>query len=349
MKNMVRVKRKTNHQNFASQFPLITRLILLCVIGIVLCIILLDSQEQSKSQSRSMTRGLSVSAISAAAKEPHLIYGTAWKKEDTAKYVESAVKTGFRFIDTACQPKHYNERGVGYGWTSAARELGLTRSDMWLQTKFTSVDGQDKNNIPYDPDAPIEEQIKTSLHTSLRNLQTSYLDSWVMHSPMKNIDLTMQAWRVMEEAVDQGRVRQLGMSNCYSLEEFKMIYDKARIKPAVLQNRFYETSNFDTELRQFCKDKGIFYQSFWTLTANRKALGTHQAKEMAEAHHLTPQTYMYAFLMSLGYITPLSGTTSSIHMAQDVELMKRFQEGETFFDGEEELRKFARILKMPAL
>jgi len=42
-----------------------------------------------------------------------LMYGTAWKKEKTAELVSLALKCGFRGIDTACQPKHYNEPGVG--------------------------------------------------------------------------------------------------------------------------------------------------------------------------------------------------------------------------------------------
>ena len=120
-------------------------------------------------------------------------------------------------------------------------------------------------------------------------------------------------------------------------------------KPKVLQNRFYDRSNFDTELRRFCKENGIQYQSFWTLTANRHALATEEAKEMAKQHGLTPQTYMYAFLMSLGYVSPLSGTTSPTHMVEDVNLMKRFQKGDVFFNDEEELRKFARLLKLPDL
>ena len=44
---------------------------------------------------------------------PRLLYGTAWKKERTQELVELAVRTGFRGIDTACQPKHYYEPGVG--------------------------------------------------------------------------------------------------------------------------------------------------------------------------------------------------------------------------------------------
>ena len=42
---------------------------------------------------------------------PRLIYGTAWKKERTTALVELALQSGFRGVDTACQPKHYHEAG----------------------------------------------------------------------------------------------------------------------------------------------------------------------------------------------------------------------------------------------
>ncbi len=44
---------------------------------------------------------------------PGMIYGTAWKTADTERLVTIAIRLGFRGIDTACQPKHYNEAGVG--------------------------------------------------------------------------------------------------------------------------------------------------------------------------------------------------------------------------------------------
>jgi diketogulonate reductase-like aldo/keto reductase len=280
------------------------------------------------------------------AHKPHLVYGTAWKEDETALLVSQAVKAGFRFIDTACQPKHYNEPGVGDGWTAAAQELGLTRADMWLQTKFTSHSGQDPKNVPYDPHSPIETQIRTSLEVSLKNLHTTYLDSWVMHSPFHSFEDTMAAWRTMEEAVDEGRVHQLGMSNCYDVDTFRALYEQARHKPRVLQNRFHAETDFDTELRAFCRENNIRYQSFWTLTANRKALATREALDLARAKGLTPQTYMYAFLMSLGYVTPLSGTTSLVHMAEDVAVMERIQGGDLTF-SEQEQRDFAAMLGMP--
>lgn len=281
-----------------------------------------------------------------AMKQPFLVYGTAWKKENTATFVEQAVLAGFRFIDTACQPKHYNEPGVGEGWSKAAQKLNLDRKDFFIQTKFTSYDGQDPNNVPYDVDASLEDQVKESLAVSLKNLKTEYLDSLVMHSPEHTIEDTMRVYRTMEGFVEEGKVLRLGISNCYNFHTFSSIYDQAIVKPSVLQNRLYKESNFDTELRQFCKEKGIWYQSFWTLTANRAALARPDVKSWAERKSLTPQTLMYAFLMQLGYVTPLSGTTNEHHMKEDVAVMERLQSGEKIFETDEELEKFEHILGM---
>lgn len=275
--------------------------------------------------------------------------GTAWKEERTADLVSQAIHSGFRFIDTACQPKHYNEAGVGQGWTTAAKELGLQREDFFLQTKFTSLKGQDPKRLPYNRDDSLEDQVKTSLQVSLKNLQTAYLDSLVLHSPLSTLERTMTVWRTMESFVDDGRVKQLGISNCYDYDFFQSLYDQARIKPKVLQNRFYHESNFDTALRAFCQNNDVTYQSFWTLTANRHALASPEIKEWAARLQLTPQQLMFAFLMSLGYITPLSGTTSLEHAAQDVAIMQRMQGGEVFFSDQKELRKFSQLLGMPML
>lgn len=176
--------------------------------------------------------------------KPHLIYGTAWKKEATAGLVYQAVKTGFRYIDTACQPKHYNEPGVGDGWTAAAQELGLTRQDLWLQTKFTPIGGQDPERIPYDKDKPIDQQAEESLQVSLKNLKTDYLDSWVLHSSPGSFEDLMKVWRVMERAVDDQQVLSIGISNIYDFETFQSLYEEARHKPKV-RKRIYWKSMFE--------------------------------------------------------------------------------------------------------
>jgi len=255
---------------------------------------------------------------------------------------------GFRFIDTACQPKHYNEPDVGLGWSEAASELGLSRADIYLQTKFTSISGQDPNKIPYDQTQPIEEQVKRSLQVSLKNLRTDYLDALVLHSPFPSVANTMKAWRTMETFVDEGKVRLLGISNIYDFAELKNLYEHSRVKPSIVQNRFYDESNFDTEIRAFCKDKGILYQSFWTLSANRHALASPEVRKLAESKGLTPQTLMYAFMMTLGH-TPLDGTTNAEHMREDIALAARIKSGEKIFADEAELRKMAHILGMPDL
>lgn len=282
-----------------------------------------------------------------AAGKPYLLYGTAWKKDNTARLVTEAIRSGFRFIDTACQPKHYNEPGVGDGIAAAMMELNLSRQDLYIQTKFTSFDGQDPERVPYDRHAELEEQVMQSFEASLRNLKTTFLDSLVMHSPMQQKEDTMRVWRVFEKLVDEGKVLNLGISNCYNFHLFKYIFDNARIKPKHVQNRFYDDSGFDAELRAFCAENGILYQSFWTLTANRKALHSQEARELAKAKGLTPQTLMYAFMMTLGH-TPLDGTTNKEHMMEDVAVMERIQNGEVILN-EDEMAAMASFLGVESI
>src|ERR1700675_494009 len=101
---------------------------------------------------------------------PNIIYGTAWKKADTERLVRIAIRQGFRGIDTACQPKHYDEAGVGAG-VAAGRDQNMPRAELFLQTKFTSLSGQDPALIPYDLCAPLPLDLAQSFAASLRNLQ----------------------------------------------------------------------------------------------------------------------------------------------------------------------------------
>lgn len=61
---------------------------------------------------------------------PTLIYGTAWKKNRTTDLVEKAIEYGFRGIDTVCQPKHYNEEGVGEALRRLTNEK-IDRKDLY--------------------------------------------------------------------------------------------------------------------------------------------------------------------------------------------------------------------------
>ena len=249
---------------------------------------------------------------------PRIFYGTAWKKDLTEALVGVAIRHGFRGVDTACQPKHYHEAGVGAA-VAACIASGLPRKVFFLQTKFTPVSGQDPTRIPYDPRASLANQVAQSFDVSLRNLQTHYVDSLVLHSPYPRDEQTFEVWRALEELVDSGRVRQLGISNCYSLDTLKTLHGGSRIKPAVVQNRFHAETGYDRELRGFCREQGIVYQSFWTLTANQKLLTAEALRSLAIGYGRTPEQILFRYLTQMD-VVPLTGTTSESHMSEDLAI-----------------------------
>jgi diketogulonate reductase-like aldo/keto reductase len=264
-------------------------------------------------------RGESISTSSeAGVRMPGIIYGTAWKEADTERLVTLAIRQGFRGIDTACQPKHYNEAGVGAGLAKCLTD-GLARADIYLQSKFTAVSGQDPGRIPYDPTAPLEEQVAQSFAASLRNLQTDYLDCLVLHSPLPTSKQTLQVWRAIEAIADAGGIRQAGISNCYALAELQQLYRAARVKPSVLQNRFHADTGYDREVRAFCRQQGILYQSFWTLTANPRVLAHSAIAALASGHRRTSAQILFRYLTQAG-IVPLTGTRSEAHMREDLSI-----------------------------
>lgn len=253
---------------------------------------------------------------SAGVRMPRLLYGTAWKGQRTAMLVASALQAGFRGFDTAAQPKHYDEAGVGAGLAAVARPA---REALYLQTKFTPPTGQDRERLPYALTAPLATQIEQSLASSLRNLCTTYLDALVLHSPLESRARTLLAWRAMEQLVGSGGVRQLGISNCYALAEFDALYRAATIKPAVLQNRFYARTRHDRELRAYCHAHNVVYQSFWTLTANPDALASSTLRILAERHGRTPAQILFRYLTHID-VVPLTGTQSTVHMREDLAI-----------------------------
>jgi diketogulonate reductase-like aldo/keto reductase len=254
------------------------------------------------------------------ARHPRIIYGTAWKKAATAALVELALRQGFRGIDTACQPKHYHEAGVGEG-VAACLSDQLTRADLYLQTKFTPISGQDPARVPYDRNATLSEQVRQSFAVSLENLQTSYVDCLVLHSPLSNAAQTLEVWRAMESLVESGSVRQIGISNCYALEALQALHRAAQIKPRVVQNRFTDATGYDREIRAFCKANEITYQSFWTLTANPQVLAHPVVMSLASRYARTPAQILFRYLTQIG-VVPLTGTRSEAHMREDLGIFE---------------------------
>ena len=249
---------------------------------------------------------------------PGIIYGTAWKREQTAELVAQAIGLGFRGIDTACQPKHYHEPGVGEG-IAKSLSASLKRSDLYVQTKFTPLSGQDPQRLPYDPKASLADQVAQSFATSLRNLQSDYLDCLVLHSPLASERLTMEVWQAMESLVDANTVKQLGISNCYSVDYLATLHRASRIKPAVVQNRFYADTGYDRDVRAFCKQNGLIYQSFWTLSANPHVLANRVVATLAAKYDRTAAQILFRYLTLEG-VAPLTGTKSAAHMREDLAI-----------------------------
>jgi diketogulonate reductase-like aldo/keto reductase len=255
---------------------------------------------------------------SAGVKMPRIIYGTAWKKERTAELVAKALQAGFRGIDTACQPKHYDEQSVGVA-LRRMQEQGIAREAVFLQTKFTPLSSQDPEQVPYNKSSPLASQVAQSFETSTSNLQTDYVDSLILHSPLASHELTMTAWRAMEEIYRSGGARQLGISNCYDMDKMISLYRDAGAKPAVLQNRFSPETGYGADLRNWCGANGVIFQSFWSLTANPRILASDTVQHLALKYKKSAAQIFFRYLSQNG-IVPLSGTCSEQHMKEDIEI-----------------------------
>ena len=264
---------------------------------------------------------------------PPFLYGTAWKKEKTADLVYQAICSGFKGVDTAAQPKHYREDLVGQGIRRALSEDNISRGDVYIQTKFTSVNGQDPNKMPYDPTTSISEQVHTSIRSSFRNLRPSeeesssestYLDCLVLHSPLPTMAQTLEAWRAAESYVPH-KIRYLGISNV-TLGILEQLYDAAECKPAVVQNRFYPSTHFDVGVRSFCAEKSIIYQSFWTLSANPRIVNGPEILQVANRIGFTRHEAMYSLVLGLDNVVILNGTTNARHMVDDLSCVQRARE-----------------------
>ena len=164
---------------------------------------------------------------------------------------------------------------------------------------------------------PLSCRVAQSFETSLRNLRTGFVDSLVLHSPVAPQALMMDLWSAMERIYDAGGARQLGISNCYDPGEMRALHDGARVKPAVVQNRFYQATGYDDELRRWCSGHGVIYQSFWTLTANPHLLAGKTVRTIARKHDRTEPQIFFRYLSQSG-IVPLTGTCSRQHLVEDI-------------------------------
>ena len=232
--------------------------------------------------------------MTAAGPVPRFLYGTAWKEDRTEALVRLALDAGFRGIDTANQRRHYFEAAVGSA-VAAWCEVGARgREDLFLQTKFTSLGGQD-HRLPYDAEADPATQVQQSFASSLEHLRTSYVDSYVLHGPSSRRGLTdedWEVWRAMETLHQGGQARRLGVSNV-SLEQLTTLHGGSAVKPVFVQNRCFAVNGWDHGVRAFCHQHGIAYQGFSLLTANTHVLASSAVVQAARRTDRTPAQVVF--------------------------------------------------------
>lgn len=194
---------------------------------------------------------------------PALGCGTLMPPADTKAAIIAALEAGFRHFD--CAERYRNEREIG-----EALQVGLTsgiaRKDLFMTTKLWNT-----NHRP--------ERVEPAFKASMDRLGLSYLDLYLIHTPFafqpgdeqdprdKNGDVIydkgvtlLDTWRAMENLVDHGKCRAIGLSDV-SLKELLPIYEAARIKPAAVQVEAHPYLP-ETELLKFCKEKGIILLAF---------------------------------------------------------------------------------------
>jgi diketogulonate reductase-like aldo/keto reductase len=231
--------------------------------------------------------------------------------------VELAAESGFTAIDTANQLIHYEEARVGEALQSLAQK-GIERAALFLQTKFTSADGQD-HRTPYDSSADLTTQVRQSFASSLDHLHSDYLDSYVLHAPFSRRGLGQADWEVwaaMEDLYQSGKTKMIGISNV-GAAQLQELCERARVRPMMVQNRCFAALAWDKQVRTICQAHGIIYQGFSLLTANRELFAAPEIRAIAQRVGAGPAQVIFRFAMQIGML-PLTGTTSVQHMQEDL-------------------------------
>ena len=177
---------------------------------------------------------------------PQIGYGVYQvSPEECERCVSDALEVGYRMIDTA--QAYHNEEGVGHAW----KKSGLKREDIFLVSKVWI------SNFGY-------ERAKASIDESLRKLQTEYIDLMLLHQPFCD---RYGAYRALEEAYRDGKLRAIGVSNFYP-DHLIDLASNVEIKPMVNQ---VETHVFDqqTEARKYMDELDCRIMSWGPLAEGR--------------------------------------------------------------------------------
>lgn len=199
---------------------------------------------------------------------PPIVETTNWMDYPQMKaLVTEGLKVGFRAFDTARD--YGNEPIVGRVMKECLAEQGLKREDIFITTKIGN--GQQRLGN-------IEEQIDISL----RNLQTDYVDLWMMHWPYPGY--YVDTWHKMEKVYKSGKVRAIGMAN-YRVRHFEYLFKNGvEIVPHCVQMELHPMRIAD-EIVTYCREHEIAIQAYSPLCRMiEKIRDSKELKSIADSH-----------------------------------------------------------------
>jgi alcohol dehydrogenase (NADP+) len=241
----------------------------------------------------------------AAGQIPALGFGTLIPDPAvTLSATKDALEAGFRHFD--CAERYRNEREVGQALQAGLTAAKISRSDLFITTKLW--------NTNHRPD-----RVAPAFEASLQRLQLAYLDLYLIHTPFafqpgdeqdprdQNGNVIydpgvtlLDTWKALESLVDHGKCRAIGLSDV-NLEQLAPLYESARIKPAVVQVESHPYLP-ETELLEFCKQKGIVFLAFAPLGhgAGEGPLVDPVVKAIAARVQKTPAQVLLAWAVQRG-------------------------------------------------
>ncbi len=211
--------------------------------------------------------------------------------------VYHALLDGYRLIDTA--DIYGNENGVGEG----IRRSGVPREEIFLTTKLWTADYANAQR-------EIDER--------LSRLGLDYIDLLLLHHPAAN---DQNAYRAMEEAVEQGKVRSIGLSNYYEVE-FREMMGIATITPAVVQNETHPY-NQGRNMKEFLELYGTILESWFPLggrgTGNTQLFNDATIMDIANAHGKSSAQVILRWHLQTGNIA-IPGSSNPDHIQENFEI-----------------------------
>ena len=168
------------------------------------------------------------------------------------KCVSDAIDVGYRLIDTA--QSYHNEEGVG----AAVKKSGINRNEFFIVTKLWI------SNYGY-------EKAKKSIDESLKKLQTDYIDLLLLHQPFNDY---YGAYRAMEEAYKEGKLRAIGVSNFYP-DRFVDLCRFVDVKPAVNQVETH-VFNQQKEARKYMEKYGTRIMAWGPFAEGKNNMFTNE-------------------------------------------------------------------------